>query len=796
MHQPAKVVVNLVLLSALAVASTACNPQPAVSPTPTIQFTATPPATPTPTGGGTGRIAFSSYRAGESEIYIMNADGSEVTCLTDSAERSNQPTWSPDGRRIAFVRREDGDNLEIFAMNAAGSGQVRLTALPFSLDSEPAWSPDGSQIAFTSSQGSYMDMQVGRVTIYNIYVINADGSGLTCLTGNNAGGDTPSSVAELNEAWNTSPSWSPDGQQIIFRSNRDGNDEIYVMAADGSEQRNLTHHPASDADPAWSPDGTRIAFVSDRDGDGEIYVMDADGSNPTRLTDSPRKDTHPAWSPDGQWIAFYSNREGDLGLNFEIYVMRADGSGQTRLTYHGDFDGFPAWQPPISLTSTVPIPATSVTGTTAAGYGLQVEPGVAAWLQDNAIPIATVEAGSGCDDLVRLGEIIGEARIVALGAATCGTHEFFTMKHRLLEYLVEELGFNTLAIEANWGDTDLINHYIHTGEGDAAQLLADLGERWNTQEMLDVIEWMRAHNQEPGDAPQVSFYGFDLGNPLPSMDHVVAYLQQVDADEAARADSLYDCFREYQDNWVMYSPFVNPRSRDCADNVQQVSSALFSQSDEYIAASSQDEYAFALQSARIVVQAETFYRTLYSEIRNHGMARNVTWLLEQAGPDNKLILWTHNFHVADTCYEVDFPSYYPSDSYPSMGSHLDETYGKDLFRIGFAFSAGQVNALNYDTEDASLTTFQVPPAPPGSFGWFARSAGLPAFILPIELVDIVGHPGADWLVQPLLLRSIYFSYDEAVPGRYFFEYHPDDFDAMIYIEQSTPTQLLSAVSSQ
>jgi len=319
----------------------------------------------------------------------MNADGSEVTCLTDSAERSNQPTWSPDGQRIAFVRREEGDNLEIFAMNADGSGQVRLTALPFSLDSEPAWSPDGSQIAFTSSQGSYMDMQVGRVTIYNIYVINADGSGLTCLTGNNAGGDTPSSAAELNEAWNTSPSWSPDGQQIVFRSNRDGDDEIYVMAADGSGQRNLTNHPASDADPAWSPDGTRIAFVSDRDGDGEIYVMDADGSNPTRLTNSQRRDTHPAWSPDGQWIAFYSNREGDLGLNFEIYVMRADGSGQTRLTYHGDFDGFPAWQPPVSPMSTMPIPAASVTETTAAGYGLQVDPEIAP--RRDTLPVSQID---------------------------------------------------------------------------------------------------------------------------------------------------------------------------------------------------------------------------------------------------------------------------------------------------------------------------------------------------------------------------------------------------------------------
>ncbi|NIM52762.1 MAG: hypothetical protein GTO22_26540, partial [Gemmatimonadales bacterium] len=104
--------------------------------------------------------------------------------------------------------------------------------------------------------------------------------------------------------------------QIAFGSERDVNDEIYVMGADGSNPVNLTNHSAWDVDPTWSPDGTKIAFTSDRDGNPEIYVMDADGSNPVRLTNHPAADGSPAWSPDGTQIAFWSTREAHL-----IYVM-------------------------------------------------------------------------------------------------------------------------------------------------------------------------------------------------------------------------------------------------------------------------------------------------------------------------------------------------------------------------------------------------------------------------------------------------------------------------------------------
>jgi WD40-like Beta Propeller Repeat len=137
------------------------------------------------------------------------------------------------------------------------------------------------------------------------------------------------------------PAWSPSATRLAFTATRAGNQDIYVVARDGTGERRLTFDPAPDSGAAWSPDGGTIAFESARDGDIDIYVMNADGTDPRRLTSASGVDEHPAWSPDGRRISFESARDG----NIELYVMGADGSSQTRLTFNQLPDGDPSWSP-------------------------------------------------------------------------------------------------------------------------------------------------------------------------------------------------------------------------------------------------------------------------------------------------------------------------------------------------------------------------------------------------------------------------------------------------------------------
>jgi Tol biopolymer transport system component len=181
-----------------------------------------------------------------------------------------------------------------------------------------------------SPDGSKIAFQSDRDGNSEIYVMNADGTNVTKLTSNTAEDRTPA--------------WSPDGCKIAFASDRDIECGIYVMDTDGTNVIPLTSHAALDCNPKWSPDGSKITFQSDRDGNSEIYVMNADGTNVTKLTSNTAEDRTPAWSPDGCKIAFASDRDF---IDFKIYVMNTDGTNVIPLTSHTApaTDGNPAWSP-------------------------------------------------------------------------------------------------------------------------------------------------------------------------------------------------------------------------------------------------------------------------------------------------------------------------------------------------------------------------------------------------------------------------------------------------------------------
>jgi Tol biopolymer transport system component len=269
----------------------------------------------TPSGLG-AKIAFTRTEVAlpgigdtnEAEIWVMNGDGTELRRLTHNETFDLGAVWSPDGKTVAFYGADvDVELPQVFLIEAAGGEQRRLTKTEMR-SRWPSWSASG-KIAFDNGSPSSGD----------IFVVNADGSGLEQLTNSPA-------------ARNIRPDWSPNGQEIAFTSRRDGNDEIYVMNADGSEVTRLTSNTFSDNAPAWSPNGKKIVFQSNRDGNDEIYVMNADGTDQTRLTNYPGRDRDADWSPNGSTIAFERDAAPIANLTVQVFVMNADGTDPTQLT--------------------------------------------------------------------------------------------------------------------------------------------------------------------------------------------------------------------------------------------------------------------------------------------------------------------------------------------------------------------------------------------------------------------------------------------------------------------------------
>lgn len=272
-----------------------------------------------------GTLSFLTTRDGNFEVYSMDASGQNVKNLTNNKALDFGSSWSPDGKQILFYSNRDGNN-EIYVMDADGNNQRNLSNHP-SNDYQPAWSPDGKQIVFTSNRD-----HASR----EIYTMNADGSNVAKLTS--------------NEEFEEVPTWSADGHKVLFtrqieepdKTSHASNGEIFMMDADGKNEKRLTYKKGFDSGARVSPDGQRIAFYGpNEDENFEIFIMNTDGSNLTNLTQDMLEDYSPSWSPDGKWIAYSSG----TSAQYDVWIIHVESRKKIRLTTGPKRNETPVWRP-------------------------------------------------------------------------------------------------------------------------------------------------------------------------------------------------------------------------------------------------------------------------------------------------------------------------------------------------------------------------------------------------------------------------------------------------------------------
>lgn len=246
------------------------------------------------------KIVFEITIEGKEQLFIMNRDGTGQLQVTHDAVNHDSPSWSTDGRKIAFVSDKDGHEV-IYMMDIDGSNLERLTSEQ-SQSIHPTWSADSSKVIFCTDD----DLQPPKKNDSEVFSVDIKTKQITKL---------------ISGGTNTYPSWSPNGQKIVFRRMiGEMNSEVFVANSDGTGERNLTNHPAFDGWPAWSPDGTQIAFSSNRNANYQIFIMNVDGSDPHLLANTEGRATEPRWSPDGKLIYFTNCKKVDWGIDCQIFA--------------------------------------------------------------------------------------------------------------------------------------------------------------------------------------------------------------------------------------------------------------------------------------------------------------------------------------------------------------------------------------------------------------------------------------------------------------------------------------------
>lgn len=421
-------------------------------------------------------------------------------------------------------------------------------------------------------------------------------------------------------------------------------------------------------------------------------------------------------------------------------------------------------------------------------------------VRDAASPLVGATA-----DYDRLLKFIGDARFVLLGEASHGTHEFYRHRAQITKRLIQEKGFTVVAVEADWPDAYRVNRYVRAEsiDADAAEALAGFKRfpawMWRNADVLDFIGWLRAYNDSlPSVARKAGFYGLDLYSLHTSIEAVLNYLDKVDPEGAQRARHRYACFEHFGEDPQEYGYAAGlGLSHTCEAEVinqlidLQKRAREYAQRDGRIAA---DDFYYAEQNARLVKNAEQYYRTMFRgrvsswNLRDAHMAETLDSLVEHfalQGQRPKVVLWAHNSHLGDAR-----ATQMGRSGEWNVGQLVRQRHGHEAVLIGFTTYTGTVTAASNWGGPAERK--RVRPAMLGSYEALFHDAGLASFLLTLPR----GTPVSKGLAETMWERAIGVIYlpETELASHYFHARLSDQFDAVIHIDQTRAAEPLEPTS--
>ncbi len=415
------------------------------------------------------------------------------------------------------------------------------------------------------------------------------------------------------------------------------------------------------------------------------------------------------------------------------------------------------------------------------------------WLKKNSSVVASVkpvEVAEKADysDLGAFKQAIGDAKIIALGEATHGTSEFFQLKHRLLQFAVQELGVRVFAVEANQLEVEKINRYVCDAKGTAEQVIRAMFAVWNTEEMLELIEWIRAYNST-NPSQKVEFVGFDLQDPSLPMDSLSSFVAQWEPGLQPIVDSIQ---RNYREAWrKQYYPQASDSVRQTwkanADKIWAM--VALKKADWLNKASTPDEkirVEWAIQNARVTCQAAEIAHSQIVSARDTFMAENIRWIQSMHQPGTRIIVWAHDSHIARSDHP-DFHYNYHQGS--SMGKYLSQIFGKDYRAFGLFTYQGQYSAtISFTNHKRVVVDAQT--GPRGSFDEalhpIANQMGTNQLFL--NLQPAFREKNNAWLLQPRPVRFVGYATSDYDFGALMSV--PYQFDGIFFVDKTKASRIL------